>query len=82
VLSLKKIDLFSGNIIDNIAVGDFSPNMELIIEICKSTGILEFIESMPNGFNTYLRRKRSYTCLAAKNNVLPLQELCINNLKF
>jgi ATP-binding cassette subfamily B protein len=28
--------------------------MELIIEICKSTGILEFIESMPNGFNTYL----------------------------
>ena len=50
----QKIDLFSGNIIDNIAVGDFSPNMELIIEICKSTGILEFIESMPNGFNTYL----------------------------
>ncbi|MDC9724165.1 MAG: peptidase domain-containing ABC transporter [Urechidicola sp.] len=50
----QKIDLFAGNVIDNIAVGDFSPNMELIIDICKSIGILEFIESLPNGFNTYL----------------------------
>ena len=38
----------------NIAVGYFAPNMELIIEICKSIGILEFIEGLPNGFNTYL----------------------------
>ena len=50
----QKIDLFSGNVIDNIAVGDFAPNMELIIDICKSIGILEFIESLPNSFNTYL----------------------------
>lgn len=50
----QKIDLFAGNVIDNIAVGDFSPNMELIIDICKSIGILKFIESLPNGFNTYL----------------------------
>ena len=50
----QKIDLFAGNVIDNIAVGDFTPNMELIIDICKSIGILEFIESLPNGFNTYL----------------------------
>ncbi|WP_064966669.1 peptidase domain-containing ABC transporter [Tenacibaculum ovolyticum] len=50
----QKIDLFAGNVIDNIAVGDFAPNMELIIDICKSIGILEFIESLPNGFNTYL----------------------------
>lgn len=28
--------------------------MELIIDICKSIGILEFIESLPNGFNIYL----------------------------
>ncbi|MCD8448223.1 peptidase domain-containing ABC transporter [Tenacibaculum dicentrarchi] len=50
----QKIDLFTGNVIDNIAVGSFAPNMELIIDICKSIGILEFIESLPNGFNTYL----------------------------
>ena len=50
----QKIDLFAGNVIDNIAVGDFAPNMELIIDICKSFGILKFVESLPNGFNTYL----------------------------
>ncbi|WP_428743381.1 peptidase domain-containing ABC transporter [Tenacibaculum sp.] len=50
----QKIDLFAGNVIDNIAIGDFAPNMELIIDICKSIGILEFIESLSNGFNTYL----------------------------
>ncbi|MFL0095183.1 peptidase domain-containing ABC transporter [Tenacibaculum maritimum] len=50
----QKIDLFAGNVIDNIAIGDFAPNMEWIMDICKSIGILEFIENLPNGFNTYL----------------------------
>lgn len=50
----QKIDLFAGNVIENIAVGEFVPNMEKIIGICKSIGILEFIETLPNGFRTYL----------------------------
>lgn len=50
----QKIDLFAGNVIENIAVGEFVPNMERIIDICKSIGILEFIETLPNGFGTYL----------------------------
>ncbi len=50
----QKIDLFAGNVIDNIAVGEFEPNMERILNICKSIGILEFIETLPNSFNTYL----------------------------
>lgn len=50
----QKIDLFAGNVIENIAVGEFEPNMELILAICKNIGIQEFIESLPNGFNTYL----------------------------
>ncbi|GAA3657556.1 peptidase domain-containing ABC transporter [Flavivirga jejuensis] len=50
----QKIDLFAGNVVENIAVGEFVPNMEKIIDICKSIGILEFIESLPNGFGTYL----------------------------
>ncbi len=50
----QKIDLFAGNVIENIAVGEFEPNMERILSICKNIGILEFIESLPNGFNTYL----------------------------
>ena len=50
----QKIDLFAGNVIENIAVGDFAPDMERIIEICKTIGIIEFIENLPNGFGTYL----------------------------
>lgn len=50
----QKIDLFAGNVIDNIAVGEIKPDIEFIIDICKSIGVLEFIESLPRGFNTYL----------------------------
>lgn len=50
----QKIDLFAGNVMNNIAVGDFHPNMERILEICRNIGVLEFIERLPNGFNTYL----------------------------
>jgi len=50
----QDIDLFAGNVIDNIAVGKFKPDMEKIIEICKQLKIMEFIENLPNGFETYL----------------------------
>lgn len=50
----QKIDLFAGNVIDNIAVGDYQPDMKRIISICNSLGIMEFIEKLPNNFNTYL----------------------------
>lgn len=50
----QKVDLFSGNVIDNIAIGELAPNMERVLEVCKSLQILSFIESLPNGFQTYL----------------------------
>ena len=50
----QKIDLFAGNVIDNIAIGEFQPDLENILNICKEIGILKFIETLPNGFNTYL----------------------------
>jgi len=50
----QKIDLFAGNVIDNIAIGDFDPDMNKIIAICKKLGIMEFIEDLPAGFETYL----------------------------
>ncbi|MEH6306195.1 peptidase domain-containing ABC transporter [Olivibacter sp. CPCC 100613] len=50
----QQIDLFSGNVIENIAVGDYEPDIQRIIELCKQLGIISFIESLPNGFNTYL----------------------------
>ena len=50
----QQIDLFSGNVIENIALGEDEPNIQRIIDITKALGILEFIENLPNGFQTYL----------------------------
>jgi len=47
----QKLDLFSGSIVSNIAVGDFHPDIERLIEICKSLGMLGFIEKLPGGLN-------------------------------
>jgi ABC-type bacteriocin/lantibiotic exporter with double-glycine peptidase domain len=50
----QKTDLFAGNIVENIAVGEFHPDIERIIEICKTLGMLHFIEKLPAGLNSYL----------------------------
>lgn len=50
----QKIDLFAGNVVENIAVGDYQPDMKKLIDICAGLGILEFIEKLPDGFNSYL----------------------------
>ncbi len=50
----QKADLFAGNVIDNIAVGEFQPDMQKIIGICMSLGIMDFIENLPDNFKTYL----------------------------
>ncbi|WP_142713761.1 peptidase domain-containing ABC transporter [Fodinibius sediminis] len=50
----QTVDLFAGNVIENIAVGVFEPDMQHIINICQDLGILDFIEDLPHGFETYL----------------------------
>jgi ATP-binding cassette, subfamily C, bacteriocin exporter len=50
----QKIDLFSGNVTDNIALDDFDPDMLKITEICNRLGMNGFIEQLPAGFNTFL----------------------------
>jgi ATP-binding cassette subfamily B protein len=50
----QKLDLFAGNVVENIAIGVFEPNMKKVIDICTQLGILEFIEHLPEGFQTYL----------------------------
>lgn len=50
----QQLDLFAGNVVENIAVGEFVPDMERVLEICKTLGLLSFIEKLPAGFNTYI----------------------------
>jgi ABC-type bacteriocin transporter len=48
----QHIDLFSGTIIENIAIGDNEPDMQRILFLSKMIGIDEFIEKLPNTYNS------------------------------
>ncbi|MCG9899676.1 MAG: peptidase domain-containing ABC transporter [Hydrotalea sp.] len=48
----QQIDLFSGTITDNIAVGDYEPDMQKVLQLSKMLGIDEFVEQLPNTYNS------------------------------
>jgi ATP-binding cassette subfamily B protein len=50
----QRIDLFSGNVVENIAIGEINPDINKVIDICDKLGMSKFIEQLPYGFNTYL----------------------------
>jgi ABC-type multidrug transport system fused ATPase/permease subunit len=50
----QDVHLFAGNVTENIAVGDLEPDTKRVMHICKQLEITEFIERLPNGFNTFL----------------------------
>ena len=50
----QNLTSFASTVTENIAVGEFYPDMDRILNICKDLGLTDFIESLPNGFNTYI----------------------------
>ncbi len=50
----QEIDLFSGTLLENIAVNEFDPDVQRIIHLAESIGALGFINSLPGGFNCQL----------------------------
>ena len=40
--------------VENIAIGEYEPDIKRIMNLCSSLGLTEFIESLPNGMNTYI----------------------------
>lgn len=50
----QQLNLFSGNIIENIALGESFPNIQRILELSKQLRIHEFVEKLPNGFETQI----------------------------
>lgn len=46
--------LLSGTILENLAPGNFSPDLRRLLPLCAEIGILEFIEKLPQGFFTPL----------------------------
>lgn len=50
----QQVELFAGSIVENIAVGDFNPDMKRIMGIIDKLGLKDFIDNLPNGFNTHI----------------------------
>jgi ABC-type bacteriocin/lantibiotic exporter with double-glycine peptidase domain len=50
----QQLNLFAGNVIENIALGEFDPDLQQIVSICSMLGMTPFIEKLPAGLNTYL----------------------------
>jgi len=50
----QKIDLFAADVSTNISIGDDEPDMKKILGICTMLGITQFIDDLPNGFQTLL----------------------------
>jgi ABC-type bacteriocin/lantibiotic exporter with double-glycine peptidase domain len=48
----QNINLFKGNIAENIAIGDFEPDMNKVMQISMKVGIQSFIDELPQGFFT------------------------------
>lgn len=48
----QQVNLFSGNILENIALGEPDMNIKKIVEICQKLGISSFAENLPNGYQT------------------------------
>lgn len=50
----QNLELFAGSVIENIAIGELAPDMELLLKVCKQLDLISFIEKLPNGFATYI----------------------------
>ena len=50
----QQLDLFTGTILENIAVGEFNPDVSRVMKICQSLGMQPFLEKLPAGLNSWL----------------------------
>lgn len=50
----QNIELFAGNVIENIALGDYSPNMKRLNDIIDRLNLHDIIEALPEGLYTWL----------------------------
>jgi ATP-binding cassette subfamily B protein len=50
----QQTHLLSGTVLENLAPGDYQPDLERLLRLCREAGALEFIEALPQGFLTPL----------------------------
>ncbi len=66
---LQESTLFDGTIADNIKFGKQDATMEEIITVARTTHIHEFIESLPQGYNTHVSDDESVFSVGQKQQI-------------
>jgi ATP-binding cassette subfamily B protein len=50
----QNVDILSTSLMSNIALGEFSPNIERVVHACEMAGVMPFVNSMPEGLYTHI----------------------------
>lgn len=50
----QQVELFAGTLVENIALGEFEPDMKRISHLIEQLGLSTFVEQLPDGYNTYV----------------------------
>lgn len=50
----QEVDLFSGSILENIALGEFETDNQRILKLANKIGALQFINDLPDAFNSLI----------------------------
>lgn len=50
----QQTQLLAGTVLENLAPGEYQPDLERLLRLCREVGILEFIEQLPQNFLTPL----------------------------
>jgi ATP-binding cassette, subfamily C, bacteriocin exporter len=74
----QQIDLFSGSILENIALGDFNPDIQKIISQAKEIGALDFINELPEGLNFILSENGSNLSGGQKQRLAILRAIYVD----
>lgn len=73
--------IFYGTMLDNIKMGRESVTIEKVIEVCKELNLLDFINSLPDAFETYLLSDGKFISKLNKKRIL-LARAIVDQPKF
>ncbi|UXP32026.1 peptidase domain-containing ABC transporter [Reichenbachiella agarivorans] len=71
----QEIDLFAGTVIENIALGEFQPDTQRIVQLAHELGVLDFINELQGGFSAYLGENGTNLSIGQRQRLAILRTL-------
>jgi ABC-type multidrug transport system fused ATPase/permease subunit len=78
VAAQQDVFLFSSSIRENIAYGDIDASMEQIVEVAKAAHLHDFIQSLPDGYDTWVGERGDTLSGGEKQRLAIARTLLVN----